>query len=96
MPRLQILRQRQSADPVAVRMGSLAEIRGAAAVAQTFKGRAQSAKPALVDGVLAVAVILGSQIRIVLRLTLENDRIAGIEAIAEPERLGDMDVEILG
>ena len=84
------------ADPVAVRMGSLAEIRGAAAVAQTFKGRAQSAKPALVDGVLAVAVILGSQIRIVLRLTLENDRIAGIEAIAEPERLGDMDVEILG
>ena len=38
------------ADPAAQRLGSLAEIRGAAAVAETFKGRAQAAKPALVDG----------------------------------------------
>ena len=36
----------------AQRLGSLAEIRGAAAVAETFKGRAQAAKPALVDGAL--------------------------------------------
>ena len=39
------------ADQAAQRLGALAEIRGAAAVAQTFKGRAQGAKPALVDGV---------------------------------------------
>jgi RNA polymerase sigma-70 factor (ECF subfamily) len=84
------------ADPVAVRMGSLAEIRGAAAVAEAFKGKAQAAKPALVDGAMAVAVFMGSQIRIVLKLTLSNNRIAGIEAIAEPGRLGDFDVEILG
>ncbi|MBS0529856.1 MAG: sigma-70 family RNA polymerase sigma factor [Proteobacteria bacterium] len=84
------------ADPVAVRMGSLAEIRGAAAVAEVFRGRAQAARPALVDGAMAVAVFIGSQIRIVLKLTLTNDRIAAIEAIAEPGRLGDFDVEILG
>jgi RNA polymerase sigma factor (sigma-70 family) len=84
------------ADPVAVRMGSLAEIRGAAAVAEVFKGRAQAARPALVDGALAVAVFMGSQIRIVLKLTLANDRIAAMEAIAEPGRLGEFDVEILG
>lgn len=83
------------ADPVAVRMGSLAEIRGAAAVAHVFKGRAQSARPALVDGAMAVAVIMGSQIRIVLKLTLANDRIAAIDAIAEPGPLGDLDIEIL-
>ena len=56
------------ADTAAQRLGSLAEIRGAAAVAETFKGRAQAAKPALVDGTLAVAVIFGGQLRIVLRL----------------------------
>ena len=83
------------ADPVAVRMGSLAEIRGAAAVAEAFKGRAQSARPALVDGAMGVAVVLGRQIRIVLQVTLANDRIAGIEAIAEPGRLGDFDIDIL-
>ena len=58
------------ADDAAQRLGSLAEIRGAAAVAETFKGRAQAAKPALVDGTLALAVILGGQLRIVLRLTI--------------------------
>src|SRR6201991_2049603 len=58
------------ADDAAQRLGSLAEIRGAAAVAETFKGRAQAAKPALVDGAPALAVILGGQLRIVLRLTI--------------------------
>ena len=47
------------ADPVAVRMGGLPEIRGAAAVAETFKGRAQAAKPALIDGAVGIAVIQG-------------------------------------
>ena len=39
------------ADPAAVRTGAAAEVRGAAAVAGTFSGRAQTARPALVDGV---------------------------------------------
>ena len=56
------------ADEAAVRLGSLAEIRGAAAVAGTFKGRAQAARPALADGTMAVAVIFGGRLRIVLRL----------------------------
>ena len=71
------------ADPVAVQMGSLAEIHGAAAVAQVFKGRAQAARPALVDGVPGVAVILGGQLRVVLVLAFAGDRISEISAIAE-------------
>jgi RNA polymerase sigma-70 factor (ECF subfamily) len=62
------------ADDAVQRLGSLAEIRGAAAVAETFKGRAQAAKPALVDGALALAVIFGGQLRIVLRLTITGTR----------------------
>jgi RNA polymerase sigma factor (sigma-70 family) len=80
------------ADPVAARMGGQAELRGAAAVAATFKGRAQAARPALVDGVLGVAVDSGGQLRIVLALTITGGKIAEINAIADPERLGQFDV----
>jgi RNA polymerase sigma-70 factor (ECF subfamily) len=83
------------ADHAAQRLGSLAEIRGAAEVAENFKGRAQAAKPALVDGGLALAVILGGQLRVVLRLTIAGDRIAMVEAVADAERLGQFDVEVL-
>ena len=83
------------ADQAAQRLGALAEIRGAAAVAQTFKGRAQGAKPALVDGSMALAVILGGQLRIVLRLTITGDRISAVEAVADAERIGGFDVEVL-
>jgi len=84
------------ADDAAQRLGSLAEIRGAAGVAETFKGRAQAARPALVDGAMAIAVILGGQLRVVLRLTITSDRIAAVEAVADAERLGQLDVEMLG
>ena len=83
------------ADQAAVRLGSLAEIRGAAAVAQNFKGRAQAARPVLVDGSLGLAVIFGGRLRVVLRLAYAGDRIAGVEAIAEPERIAGMELEIL-
>lgn len=83
------------ADQFAVRMGGLPEIRGAAAVAETFKGRAQAAKPALIDGAAGIAVIMGGRLRIALNLTFTGDRIVGIEAVADPERLGRMDLAVL-
>jgi RNA polymerase sigma-70 factor (ECF subfamily) len=84
------------ADQVAVKMGGITELRGAQAVAGTFKGRAQAAKPALVDGKVGVAVAFGGNLRIVLALTFVDNRIAGIEAIADPERIAGFDVEMLG
>jgi RNA polymerase sigma factor (sigma-70 family) len=83
------------ADAAAQRLGSLAEIRGAQAVAASFKGRAQAAKPALVDGDLGVAVILGGRLRVALRVTLAGDRIAAIEAVANPDQLAEIDLEVL-
>jgi RNA polymerase sigma factor (sigma-70 family) len=83
------------ADPVAVRMGGLPEIRGAAAVADTFKGRAQAAKPALIDGAVGIAVIFGGRLRIALNLTITGDRIVGIEAVADPDRLRQFDLTLL-
>ena len=83
------------ADSAAQRLGSLAEIHGAAAVAETFKGRARAAKPALVDGQPALAVIMGGQLRIVLRFTITGDRISAVEAVADAGRIGRFDVEVL-
>jgi len=82
------------ADQAAQRLGSLAEIRGAAAVAATFKGRAQAARPALVDGTPALAVIFGGRMRIVLRLTITGDRIAAVDAVADSGRLAEFEVEV--
>ena len=83
------------ADSAAQRLGSLAEIRGAAAVAETFKGRARAAKPALVDGRPALAVIMGGQLRIVLHLTITGDRISAVEAVADAGRIGRFEVKVL-
>jgi len=83
------------ADAASQRLGSLPEIRGAQAVAETFKGRAQAAKTALVDGEVGVAVILGGALRIALRVSVAGDRIAAIEAVADAARLAELDLEVL-
>ncbi len=83
------------ADAAAQRLGSLAEVRGAQAVAESFKGRAQAARTALVDGDVGVAVILGGELRIALRVSIAGDRIAAIEAVADAERLAEINLEVL-
>jgi RNA polymerase sigma-70 factor (ECF subfamily) len=84
------------ADAAVVQLGSPERLRGATAVAEAFKGRATAAKTALADGVLGLAVILGGRLRIVIHMTVANDRIVAIEAIADPARIRDVDLEILG
>ena len=83
------------ADEAAQRLGSLAEIRGAGGVAATFKGRAQAASPALVDGALGLAVIFGGQLRVVLRLTICGERISAVDAVADKETIGALELEVL-
>lgn len=83
------------ADAVAMRMGGVAELQGAEAVAAAFKGRAQAAKVARIDGAIGVAVAFRGRLRIVLRLAFSGDRIGGIEAMADPERLHTLSVQTL-
>ena len=83
------------ADPAAVRMGVAGEIRGAAAVAQTFAGRARAARPALVDGAAAAVWAPGGRPRVVVGFAIAGGRIVGIELLADPERLRRLDVTVL-
>lgn len=74
-------------DASAVRMGGPPEIRGAAAVARVFAGRAQAARAAIVDGTLGLVVAPGGRLILVLGLSIANGRITGINAIADRETL---------
>lgn len=83
------------ADRTAVRLGNVAELRGAAAVAANFKGRAQRARPVLVDGALGVVVAPRGRLLLVLDLTFAGDRISAIEVVADRDRLGALELSTL-
>jgi len=84
------------ADGAAVRMGAEAEVRGAAEVAETFSGRARAARPAVVDGAAALVWMVEGQPRMVFGFTIEDGKIATIDLLADPERLGKLDVVLTG
>ncbi|ENN87211.1 hypothetical protein RHSP_24550 [Rhizobium freirei PRF 81] len=80
-------------DAVAAHMGSVGEIRGRAAVAATFNGRAQAARPAVIDGAVGAVVVIGGQLRIALGFTLNEDNlVTAVDAMADPERLRKLDI----
>ncbi|GAA0517852.1 RNA polymerase sigma factor [Saccharopolyspora subtropica] len=70
-------------------------LRGASAVANTFKGRAQGARPALVDGAIGAAWAPDGRPRSVFDFTIVDGRITAIEVFADPDALAQLEVEIL-
>jgi RNA polymerase sigma-70 factor (ECF subfamily) len=75
-------------DEAAVRLGGPRQLSGSAAVAKAFQGRAQAARFILADGVPAILVAPNGHLLLVLGVTFHEGKIAAIEAIADPERLG--------
>ena len=83
------------ADAAAVRMGSSPVLRGAAAVAEMFSGNARAARPALIDGVVGAVWAPNDVPRVALAMTIANGKIIAIDALADSERLGQLDLTIL-
>jgi RNA polymerase sigma-70 factor, ECF subfamily len=83
------------ADNAAVQMGSPEELRGAAAVAGMFSGRAQAARPALVDGVAGVVWAVGGRPKVVWDFTIVDGKVVHIDMLAAPERLGALDLTMV-
>jgi len=71
------------------------EVRGAARVAEIFKGRAGGAQLVLVDGVAGAAWAPGGRPRAVFSFEIADGRIVEIELVADPAHLAELDVEIL-
>jgi RNA polymerase sigma-70 factor (ECF subfamily) len=82
-------------DEVAVKMGGPRQMSGSHAVAKAFQGRAQQARPVLIDGKLGVLVAPHGRLLLVLDVTLREGRIAAIDAIADPDRLAGFAFAVL-
>ncbi|WP_101392480.1 sigma-70 family RNA polymerase sigma factor [Streptomyces sp. TLI_146] len=84
------------ADRATVEVGAMDEVRGALAVAGTFKGRARTAQLALVDGTVGAVWAPGGSLKVVIGFTLAEDgRITEITLRADPDRLRRLDLAVL-
>jgi RNA polymerase sigma factor (sigma-70 family) len=84
------------ADGFGVPVGTPTEIRGAAAVARrAMVGGARAARPALVNGVVGVVIAPRGRLLMVLDFTIVGGKIVAIEAIADPERLRQVELAVL-
>ncbi|MDQ1711271.1 MAG: hypothetical protein QOE45_721 [Frankiaceae bacterium] len=83
------------ADPAAVAYGAAPEVHGAAAVAETFAGRARAARLAAVDGAPGAVWSVGGVPRVVFAFTVAGDRVTAIDLLADPDRLAALDVVTL-
>jgi RNA polymerase sigma factor (sigma-70 family) len=81
------------ADETAVKLGAAPETRGAPEVA-AFASRARGAVAALVDGVPAAVWMPGGIPRVVFSITTSLDKITQIDLIADPDRLGQIDLQV--
>ena len=84
-----------NADAAAARLGGVAQLRGAQAVAEGFKGKARLARPGLVDGTLGVIVAPQGRLLLVLNLVIDEGRITAIDVVADPDRLKQLDLSDL-
>jgi RNA polymerase sigma factor (sigma-70 family) len=82
-------------DRTAVPLGASREVSGALAVAKQFAGRAQAARPVLVNGAVGVVVAPRGRLLLVLDLTITHGKITEINAISEPARLQKLALAVL-
>ncbi|WP_432001309.1 sigma-70 family RNA polymerase sigma factor [Streptomyces sioyaensis] len=68
---------------------------GAAAVAEAVVGRAKAAQPALIGGTAGLVWAPGGTPRVVFGFTIRDGRVVAIELLADAERIGRLDLELL-
>ena len=83
-------------DAVAGLVGGPQEVRGAEAVAPwAMRGRARAAQPMLVNGAVGVVVAPRGRLMMILDFTIRHGKIVSIDAIADPERLAELELAVL-
>src|SRR3954469_17427639 len=79
------------ADEAAVQTGAEPEVRGAAAVAGTFAGRARAAQPALIDGFAGLVWAQRGVPRVVFQFTVGGGKVTQIDLVSDPARIEEFD-----
>ena len=72
------------------------ELRGAAPVANAFKGRATAALPATIDGEAGAVWAVRGQVRSAFVFTIWDGKIAGIDLVMDEDRLGALAIDLTG
>jgi len=70
-------------------------VHGAAAVADTFKGRAKAARLALIDGAVGAVFAPGGEPRVAFEFAIEDGRIVEMGLVADPLRLRQIELAML-
>ncbi len=84
------------ADRDAMRLGNPAELRGAATIARrAIHGGARAARPALVDGSIGLVIAPQGRLLMVLLFTIDRGKVTAIDAVADPERLAQLELAVL-
>ena len=83
------------ADRAAVAAGASEEIHGAVSVARHYLGRAQAARPVLVNGTVGAVVAPRGRLFVTLQVTFKAGKIIEINAITDPERLRQLELALL-
>jgi len=84
------------ADSHAVPGGRPVVLRGAEAVARSAvasAARARATEVALVDGAAALVMVLAGNVSVVLTFAVRGERIAGIDVVADPDRLARLQID---
>lgn len=80
------------ADGAAAGKGAARLVRGAAAVAANFSGRAAAARVILVDGVAGAVWTYRGEPQVIFRFTFDADRIVEIELLGDAGRLREVEL----
>jgi RNA polymerase sigma factor (sigma-70 family) len=67
-------------------------VHGAAAVAEIFKGRAQAARVATIDGVVGAVYAPGGTPRVAFEFAIAGGRIVGISVVADLQRISGLEI----
>ncbi|MEV6558410.1 sigma-70 family RNA polymerase sigma factor [Nocardia sp. NPDC051756] len=82
-------------DAAAMATGAIGAL-GADAVAQTFSGRAQAARLALIDGRAGAVWSVRGTPRVVFEFIVSNGRIVAIDLLADTDTLDQLELEVQG
>jgi RNA polymerase sigma factor (sigma-70 family) len=82
-------------DPAAAAMGSPELVSGREAVATFFSGSAKAARPALLGGEIGLVWAPGRVTSVAFVMTFGPESILGIEFVADPDRLAQLDPVLL-
>lgn len=84
-----------TADAAVVKTGAPAVAQGAEAVGRMFSGRAQTGRPATIDGIPGLVWAPGGKIRVVFAFEFSGNRIAAIRMIGDLAAIGRLNLEVL-